>query len=291
MLFSKFVVVQSRGRFANQVIQAMAAQQIMEDLKLNRIYLPGIPSWGIAKSPNYDFREYQLRVEIKAKIPKTIRVGGAGSEWKLSLKRAEYRRVHLVGSGQHFQNFNRQKSFAQNLLRTDVHDSCCVRYIELESKLRDFHLVHIRQGDIFKDAILSRPDYYPLPVSFYESLASTSPKPLAFVGEVDANRDYLSMLRKRCKASIIVPSGCLHRDFNLLRNSEMLTIAISTFSWLAGWISEKAFEVNIPIAGFLNPKIRPDIDLTSGLPPQFIEHPVELPNTSNLEEFRKWLVQ
>ena len=42
MPFSKFVVVQSRGRFANQVIQAMAAQQMMEDQELNKIYLPGI---------------------------------------------------------------------------------------------------------------------------------------------------------------------------------------------------------------------------------------------------------
>ena len=291
MSFSRFVVVQNRGRFANQVIQAMAAQQIMEDLKLNRIYLPGIPSWGIDKSTNYELREYQLRIEIKARSRKTIRVGGAGAEWKLSLEQAEFRRVHLVGSGQHFKNFNRQKRFAQDLLRTDIHDDCCVQDSELRSKLKDFHLVHIRQGDIFKNATLSRPDYYPLPVSFYEALSSTSPKPLAFIGEVDANPDYLSMLRDRCRASIIVPSGCLHRDFNLLRSSEIVTMAISTFSWLAGWISEQAFEVNIPIAGFLNPKIRPDIDLTSALPSRFIERPVELPNTSNLEEFRKWLVQ
>jgi len=291
MAFSKFIVVQSRGRFANQVIQAMAAQQIKEDLELSKLYLPKIPSWGIAKSSNYEFREYQLRIEIKTRLSKTIRVGGAGGEWRQSLQQSEFHRVHLVGSGQYFRNFDRQRRFAQELLQRKLFDNCCVRDTQLIRKLKDFHLVHIRQGDIFKNATLSRPDYYPLPVSFYEDLALKSPKPLAFIGEVDANPDYVSMLRARCKSSFIVPPGCIHRDFNLLREAEIMSTAISTFSWLAGWLSDNAFEINLPIAGFLNQKIRPDIDLTSSLSARFIKHPVELPDTSNLEEFRKWLVK
>ena len=289
MLVSRFIVVQGTGRFANQVIQAMAAQQIKEDLHLDELYLPGIPDWGIEKSRNYKLRQFQIRFEIKSGYRKSVRLGGSGGEWPEALRDEEYKRVHLVGTGVHIKNLTRQREFAQNILSQEPQRDCCVENLQLKSKLKDFHLVHVRQGDIFQNYVLKRPDYHPLPIRFYESLASTSNKPLAFIGEVDANPDYISQLNLRCKSSIVVPPGCLHRDFNLLREAEMLTMAVSTFSWLASWISEKATVVNIPIAGFLNPVIRPDIDLTSQLSARYIKCPIEIPDRSNRDEFQKWL--
>jgi hypothetical protein len=289
MSFSRFILVQGWGRFANQVIQAMAAQQVKEDLCLDELYLPRIPSWGIEKSRNYQLRQLQLRLEIKAGSRKSIRLGGSGGDWRSILQDAQYERVHLVGTGVQIKNIDRQREFAQELLSQQTQHDCCIDDNQLQTKLKDFHLVHIRQGDIFKNYELKRPDYYPLPVKFYESIASNSAKPLAFIGEINANLDYVSELKKRCKSSIIVPLGCLHRDFKLLQEAELLTMAVSTFSWLASWISEKAVAVNIPIAGFLNPAIRPDMDLSSDLPERFIKCEIDIPVRSNPDEFRKWL--
>jgi hypothetical protein len=60
-------------------------------------------------------------------------------------------------------------------------------------------------------------------------------------------------------------------DFGVLRASRHLCVAISTFSWLAAWLSE-ARTIHLPVAGALHPRQRPDMDLLPVADPRYRFH-------------------
>jgi hypothetical protein len=49
-------------------------------------------------------------------------------------------------------------------------------------------------------------------------------------------------------------------DFALMRAARHLVVSVSTFSWLAAWLSH-AETITIPLTGFYNPAQRPDVNL------------------------------
>jgi hypothetical protein len=49
-------------------------------------------------------------------------------------------------------------------------------------------------------------------------------------------------------------------DFALLRAADELVVSVSTFSWLAAWLS-RATTIHLPLSGFLNPQQNRTIDL------------------------------
>ncbi|MDX2297693.1 MULTISPECIES: hypothetical protein, partial [Streptomyces] len=57
-------------------------------------------------------------------------------------------------------------------------------------------------------------------------------------------------------------------DFARLRASRHLVPAISTFSWLAAWLSE-AQTVFLPVLGLFNPRQAPEVDLLPLDDPRF----------------------
>jgi hypothetical protein len=76
----------------------------------------------------------------------------------------------------------------------------------------------------------------------------------------------------------MIPSAGPMKDFNVIRNAKKLCLAVSTFSWLAGWLSD-AVEIHLPLIGFMHPKAFPPgfhglggIDLTPRDDPRFCFH-------------------
>lgn len=117
------------------------------------------------------------------------------------------------------------------------------------------------------------PDYRPLPVSFYERLVRETRLKPVFVGETGSHKQYESALRQRFPDAVFTGRRTPREDFLTLMGSANLVLAVSTFSWLAGWFSE-ARTIHLPIAGFLDPVQRPDVNL---IPPasdaRYIHHP------------------
>jgi len=118
-------------------------------------------------------------------------------------------------------------------------------------------VINVRLGDI---ARAGHPNYIPLPLSFYHRvLTETGFKPI-FMGQI-GDDPYTQALREQFPSGKFLPSMGPIADFNFIRNAVNIVPAISTFSWLATWFSERAERIYFPIAGLYHPKQRSDIDL------------------------------
>lgn len=49
-------------------------------------------------------------------------------------------------------------------------------------------------------------------------------------------------------------------DFNFIKAANRLAISASSFSWWAAWLSD-ATEIYVPLVGYFDSRVRPDIDL------------------------------
>ncbi len=117
-------------------------------------------------------------------------------------------------------------------------------------------LFNIRQGEIL-DA--RHPDYVLVPLDYYASLIETTGLAPVFAGQLE-DSPYMAALRRRFRTARYVPSQGAVADFAFIRASCNIVPAISTFSWLAAWLSE-AEQVHLPVLGLFNPAQSPATDL------------------------------
>ena len=157
----------------------------------------------------------------------------------------------------------------------------------------EFLTINVRAGDIFhgtNPALVAsgyagpygpdslypgvHPDYRPLPLSYYEMLIRETGLKPAFVGEIASEPAYEEALRRRFPHAVFARTRGTKEDFLTLMGSTNIALAISSFSWMAAWLSE-ARTIHIPVAGMFDPQQRPDINL---LPPEsdprYIRHPL-----------------
>jgi hypothetical protein len=111
----------------------------------------------------------------------------------------------------------------------------------------------IRGGEILHAL---HPDYLPLPPAYYQSLAARTGLKLVFHGQL-GDDPYSQSLRAAFPGAKFWASRGPGHDFETLRRSVNIALAISTFSWLAAWLSE-AERVFLPVAGMFNPIQHPD---------------------------------
>lgn len=115
-------------------------------------------------------------------------------------------------------------------------------------------LINVRGDEILKAA---HSGYGPVPLGWYDQLiASTGLRPV-FLGQL--SDDYYSdLLRRRYPAARFVPSRGILEDFTAIRLARHIAISVSTFSWLAAWMSG-AETIHLPMLGIFNPAQRPDV--------------------------------
>jgi hypothetical protein len=112
----------------------------------------------------------------------------------------------------------------------------------------DEMLCSIRQGDILDG---HHPDYVLIPPDFYADLvAETGLRPV-FMGQIEAS-PYMRTLRQRFPDARFLPSLGASVDFERIRQARYIVPAVSTFSWLAAWLSD-ADQIFLPVLGLLNP--------------------------------------
>lgn len=94
-------------------------------------------------------------------------------------------------------------------------------------------------------------DYVQIPLGFYaEVFQKTSLIPV-FMGQLDKGV-YTNALRQRFPEAIFFPSAGAINDFQTIRQSENILLSVSTFVWLASWLSSAKLII-MPIAGIFNP--------------------------------------
>jgi hypothetical protein len=117
-------------------------------------------------------------------------------------------------------------------------------------------LCNIRQGDILDG---HHPDYVLLPIAFYADLVALTGLRPVFLGQLD-DTPYLQALRARFPMARFVASEGAAVDFERIRRSRHIVPAISTFSWLAAWLSD-AEQIFLAVLGLFNPAQNRAVDL------------------------------
>ena len=126
-------------------------------------------------------------------------------------------------------------------LTSDDHITCVVRANEI---LRAVH-----------------PDYPPTPIAFFRAAVEDSGRIPVLVGQT-ADSFYMDALRQLFPHCVVLDHKDPVEDFRFILNSTNVAIAVSTFAWMAAYLSASARRIYMPEFGFLNPKQRGDIDLS-----------------------------
>jgi hypothetical protein len=111
----------------------------------------------------------------------------------------------------------------------------------------------VRAGDVLWGA---HPDYIVLPPEYYKILQDKTGLDLVFYGQLGDDQ-YSKTLRSAFPDAQFVPGTSPQYDFDMLRNSIHLAPSISTFAWLAAWLS-KANTIYLPVGGMFNPIQHPN---------------------------------
>jgi hypothetical protein len=131
----------------------------------------------------------------------------------------------------------------------------------------DTLVISIRAAEILGPR---HPSYRPLPIAFYARLIEETGLRPAFVGQI-GDDPYSDALRARFPRAEFLPSQGAMADFATLRSARHLCLSLSSFAWLAGWLSQ-AETIHLPVAGLYHPKLRSDIDLLPVADPRYRFH-------------------
>lgn len=108
-------------------------------------------------------------------------------------------------------------------------------------------LCPVRGAEIL-DAI--HPGYTSVPVDFYEEIATETGLRPVFMGQL-ADNSYTRALRGRFPLARFLPPGGVVEDFQTIRNAANIVVPISTFGWLAAWLS-RARHIVLPVFGIFD---------------------------------------
>lgn len=225
------------GNMGNQMLQYMCALNIQRLTHGTEIVGYNLAQWGLEAAVPDDFDKRALRVG--SNLLDTHQIAKI-----INSKRAKD--ILLTGLGLRLTNFASQEFYKDIFVRptTTGYDE---RYVVL----------NVRGAEILGAV---HPDYHPMPFSFFDTVIESSNAQPVFLGQLGEDT-YSQKLRERYPNAIFHPSRGALSDFQTLRASHQIALSVSTFSWLAGWLSA-AEVIHYPLSGILNPQQRPDIDLT-----------------------------
>jgi hypothetical protein len=239
--------VRSKGNVGNRMIQFMAALTIQVRVPDTRLSGIALDEWGIS-------------------------TGDHGPEWC----------DHAITDPQHVDAFA-----VARFLRTHPGSKVALRgyaqrmsnFLEVEAYRRAFParvkgvpvfdrrylVINVRSGDVVAGNFA---DYVLIPVAFYRQIVRETGLIPVFMGQVAPNA-YTDLLRAAFPTALFLESQGAMWDFEVIRTARNIVTAVSTFSWLAAWLS-RAERIIMPVDGLLNPIQFPDIDLLPLDDPRFV---------------------
>ncbi len=233
--------IEPKGLLANRMIQYLAAKRLQAHCRGSRLSNVSLPEWDLVMPPlssGGEERELVLRHEARVPFRTLVELVNAGA----------FQRVVI----------------AENAQRMDYlgEPAACARVFPPKATpapvADDELLIHIRSGDAAGGI-----QHYPLvPAEFYRTLSELSGLRPCFMGQLE-NNAHCDRLREGFPHARFIETQDVLSDFETIRSARHIAIAVSTFSWLAAWLSS-AERIFLPILGFFNPMHFPgwgDIDL------------------------------
>ena len=225
-----------------QYMFATVIARRVSDLKICGL---DIPEWGVADDAE------GLRL-VKQDFAKTIRLTGHRIDVDTVVAQLQTNSVECVeydGWACRMEYYDRPEQF-RDFFRTPAN--------LMDVGFSDSHLlINVRADGIVYGG---HTDYIPTPLSLIEHVVVQTGLTPVFMGQLGDDW-YTHSLRDRFRGCEFIPSrGAIH-DFESIRQTKNVLIPVSTFSWLACWLSENCKNIHMPLLGMFNPTQRPDIDL------------------------------
>ena len=223
----------------NLMFRIMFAHRLQE-------FLPGSPISGISM-PEWDIKSRSLE------RPKRPVSAGEGHRIDVEdvvrrAKAANCDGVEVFCYAQRLEYFERKRKYFMKLFSSVV---------EGTTTTSQEIVFNVRTGDIVDGG---HPDYMPVPIGHYRKLLKETGLRPVFVGQLSPGW-YTDALRAEFPEARWLESGNWLHDFQTIRHASVIAISVSTFSWLAAWLSPTAKKIYFPVLGFFNPIQRPDVDL------------------------------
>lgn len=223
------------GRMANHIAQMMFVRTL-QNLCRRSIVVEGfdLPDWKLSRSRSDTDRS---QVSIGSHLTRANLIAAM-------IDHCRPRTIDLDGVILRSANFIGDYS--------DLFPFECAKPIFASNQL----VIHLRLGDV---AELSHPHYGPLPISYYRYLVDLTGLDPVFIGEID-DSNYCRTLRLMFPQAQFLGGHSAYEDFQMLRMAKNIAIAVSSYSWIASYLS-RADSIHVPVAGMIDPRVRPEIDL------------------------------
>ena len=240
--------VRSMGRLGNQMIQYLAAAKLARRVTKAVISNVTLPIWQVRHPPVPRGSEPTMVADQSETMRLDFDVAAR------SLNSGAVARYEIATYAQHIDNFPDRETASALFVAPETFRGYDERHL----------VVNIRGAEILTGAAW----HYPLvPISFYADLIEMTGLRPVFMGQL-GDDPYSAALRARFPHAVFQPSLGALGDFETIRQSRNIVVSVSTFSWLAAWLSN-ADSVFLPLAGFFAPGQRPDIDLLPLDDPRF----------------------
>ena len=204
------------GRLANLMIEYMVALRFADLVPGCRISNISIPEWGIDHPPLDSFgpavvEEREQHIDIPA-LAEQMRSGRIA-------------RVNWIGFGQRMENFLPAARY-QDVFRTPFSQKLGYGPEYLVCPIRAEDILHA-----------PHPDYVLTPVEFYRDIVELTGLQPVFIGQTQPN-PYMDRIRATFPNAIVLPHDPDPLiEFETIRQSRNLVIGVSTFNWLAAWLT------------------------------------------------------
>jgi len=232
--------VRPMGRLGNLMIQYLAAVRLQQQVPRGVISNMALPVWGIQHPSVPRGREPTM----VADQPETMRLDFEVAAQ--ALNSGAIHRYEIATYAQHMDNLPDRDAASMLFVAPEKFHGYDDRYL----------VINIRGAEILSGSAW----HYPLiPIGFYADLIEQTGLRPVFMGQL-GDDPYCTALRARFPGATFQPSLGPLGDFETIRHSRHVVISVSTFSWLAAWLSQ-ATTLYLPLSGFFCPGQRPDIDL------------------------------
>jgi hypothetical protein len=214
----------------NRMIQFLAAWKLQQEVGGMEIRNPNLPEWGLlGREIDRDPNTATLEVELHHPIPFPTLCDLARS--------GKYGHI-VIGNYMQRMECLPDRVTSGSLFSAEDHS-----YDPKDNEL----LINVRSGEL----TLGVPHYPLVPGEFYERIIEISGLEPVFMGQIGENA-YCEKLKALFPRAKFLPSQGAIQDFQTVRKAKHIVISVSTFSWLAAWLSE-AKQIYLPMLGFLNP--------------------------------------
>jgi hypothetical protein len=165
------------------------------------------------------------------------------------MRSGEIRRVEWTGFGQRMENFLPAARYQAVFVSP---------FTQPMGYGPEYLVCPIRAEDILQ---APHPDYVLTPVEFYRDVVDMTGLRPVFIGQTHPNA-YMDRISAAFPGAIIRgPQRDPLVDFEIIRQSRNSVIGVSTYSWLAAWLSPCAENIYLAVSGLFNPMQKKDVDL------------------------------